>query len=268
MKIADSATIHPTALIEDGAIIGEGATIGPFCTIGADAVIGAGTRLISHVVVAGVTRIGEDNRVFPFTALGTVPQDLKYAGERTELHIGSRNTIRENVTMNPGTVTGTSVTRVGDDNLFMVGCHVAHDCIVGNHAIFANNATIAGHVEVGDFAILGGISAVHQFVRIGAHAMVGGMTGVERDVIPFGSVMGNRAHLAGLNLLGMKRRNFDREQIHTLRAAFRELFTGEEGALIERASALRESAPAAGPARDMLDFILAGSERRFCVPQA
>lgn len=268
MAIAGTAQIHPSAIVEDGAVIGDKAHVGPFSVIGAQVRLGEGVRIDGHAVVTGRTTVGRGTRIFPFAAIGTAPQDLKFRGESTALEIGENVTIRENVTMNPGTEGGGGLTRVGDRCLFMVGTHVAHDCLVGDNVIAANNATLAGHVEVGDFAVLGGMCGVHQFVRIGAHAMVGGMTGVERDVIPYGSVIGNRAHLAGLNMVGMKRRGFDRPQIHALRAAYKSVFLGEEGSLHERASALAATLPDEGASREMVDFILAGGSRRFCVPES
>jgi acyl-ACP--UDP-N-acetylglucosamine O-acyltransferase len=216
-----TAAIHPSAVVDPAATLGQGVRIGPFCVVGPDVILGDGVELVSHVCVAGVTTIGARTKVWPFASLGHQPQDLKYRGERTRLEIGADNMIREHVTMNPGTAQGGDVTRVGDHGLYMVGVHVGHDCIVGDHVILANNATLGGHVEVGDHAVLGGISAVHQKVRIGAGAMVGGMTGVEKDVIPYGLAIGDRARLAGLNLVGLKRRGVPHEEIHTVRAAYR-----------------------------------------------
>ncbi|ADZ70529.1 acyl-ACP--UDP-N-acetylglucosamine O-acyltransferase [Polymorphum gilvum] len=262
------ASIHPTAVIEDGAVLADDVRVGPYCTIGSRVTLGAGVVLESHVVIAGCTTIGPRTHVYPFASLGHRPQDLKYAGEDTALEIGADNQIREHVTMNPGTEGGGGLTRVGDRCLFMVGSHVGHDCRVGNSAIFANNATLAGHVEVDDFAILGGLSAVRQWSRIGAHAIVGGMTGVEFDVIPFGSVIGDRARLAGLNLVGLKRRGFPREQIHALRAAYRALFETEEGTLRERARRLAEEQTDEPLVRMVTDFILVEGDRRFCTPRS
>ena len=227
------SAIHPTAIVEDGAQIGENVEIGPYSVVGAKVVLGDGVRLHSHVVVGGKTRVGAGTEIYPFASIGLAPQDLKYAGEESELIIGERCRIREHVTMNPGTAGGGLLTQVGDECLFMVGSHVAHDCIVGNNVILANNATLAGHVEVGDFAIIGGLSAVHQFVRIGAHAMIGGMSGVEHDLIPYGSAMGERARLRGLNLIGLQRRDFSRDEINNLRTAYRLLFA-QEGTMQER----------------------------------
>ena len=195
--------IHPTAIVDPAASLGDDVAIGPYCIVGGDAVLGDRVRLHSHVVIGGKTDIGAQTEIFPFASIGLVPQDLKYSGEESTLVIGCRNRIREYATMNPGTADGGMVTRVGDDCLFMVSAHVAHDCIVGNNFILANNATLGGHVVVGDYAILGGLTAVHQFVRIGRHAIIGGMTGVENDVIPYGTVVGDRGQLTGLNIIGV-----------------------------------------------------------------
>ena len=228
-----TAQIHPTAIVDPAAKLGARVNIGPYCIVGPHVVLGDDVRLISHVVVDGRTTIGAKTVVYPFASLGMQPQDLKYHGEPSTLEIGANNQIRENVTMNPGTEGGGMVTRVGDNGLFMVSAHVAHDCQIGNNVILANNATLAGHVTICDFAIVGGMSAVHQFVRIGKHAMIGGMSGVENDVIPFGTVKGERAHLAGLNIVGLERRGFGREAIQALRSAYRMLFASE-GTMAER----------------------------------
>ena len=200
--------IHPTAIVEPGARLGEGVVIGPYCCVGGKVELGDGVRLHSHVVVAGKTTIGPNTQIYPFASIGHPPQDLKYKGEESELVIGANNVIREHATMNPGTAGGGLITRIGDNCLFMVGAHVAHDCDIASNVILANNATLAGHVAVDEFAILGGLSAIHQFCRIGRHAMIGGMSGVENDVIPYGSVTGNRARLEGLNIVGLRRRGF------------------------------------------------------------
>ena len=218
--------IDPTARVEDGAVIGEGAFIGPYCTIGPHAVIGAHTQLISHVNIAGQTTLGEGCTVYPFASLGTPPQSLSYKGELTKLTIGEGCIIRENVTMNTGTVAGGGITRVGARGFFMNNTHVGHDCIVGNDVIFATSATLGGHCEVGDFTFIGGLSAVHQFVRIGHQVMVGGMSGVMSDIIPYGIVNGQRALLEGLNVVGMKRRKFTKERLHIVRRFFTDLFHG------------------------------------------
>ncbi len=228
-----SENIHPSAVIEQGAVFGENVKIGPFCVIGSNVVIGDDVELKSHVVIDGHTSIGAGTVVFPFASLGAAPQDLKYAGEASTLEIGKNNVIREYATMNPGTADGAMKTVVGDNCLFMMSTHVAHDCVVGNNVIMANNATLAGHVVLGDFVIMGGLSAAHQFIRIGDHAIIGGMSGVEADVIPFGRVKGERAHLAGLNLIGLERRGFDKSEVRDMQKAFNQLF-GKGGTLEER----------------------------------
>jgi len=259
-------SIHPTAIVEEGARFGEGTRIGPYCVVGADVELASGVELVSHVVVVGHTRIGPETRIWPFASIGHQPQDLKFADETSYLEIGAGCMIREHVTMNPGTAGGGLTTRIGDGGLFMMGAHVGHDCRLGRNVIMANNATLAGHVEIGDFAFLGGLSAVHQFVRIGAHAMVGGMTGVEKDVIPFGSVIGNRAHLGGLNIVGMRRRGFDKTTLHAVREAYRMIFSGP-GPLVERAAAAAAAHADVPAVREMTDFILADSSRHFCAPR-
>ena len=257
--------IHPTAIVDPKAKLGDNVSIGPYSTVGADVVLGDNVELVSHVVVAGRTEIGANSRIFPFAAVGLPPQDLKYKGEPSRLVIGRDTVIREHATLNPGTQDGGMLTKVGDGCLFMVGSHVAHDCQIGNKVILINNATLGGHVKVGDFAIFGGLSAVHQHVRIGQHAMVGGMTGVEGDVIPYGLVMGDRARLAGLNLVGLKRRGFTREQIHSLRAAYRMLFAAE-GTLAERLDDVTEMFGSEQVVKDIVAFIRADANRPICQP--
>ena len=221
------------------------------------------------MVVTGRTELGAGCRLYPFASIGHQPQDLKYRGEPSRLVIGANNVIREHVTMNPGTEGGGMVTKVGDGCLFMVGVHIAHDCQVGDNVIMANNATLGGHVEIDDYAILGGLSAVHQFVRIGRHAMVGGMSGVENDVIPYGSVVGNRAHLSSLNVIGLKRRGFSRDVIHDLRKAYRLLFA-EEGTMAERIADVADEFAHVEPVMEIVDFIRSGaaSSRAICQPRS
>jgi UDP-N-acetylglucosamine acyltransferase len=257
--------IHPSAIVEDGAQIGQGVTIGPFCLVGSEARIDDGVSLHSHVVVTGRSWIGANTKVFPFASIGTPPQDLKYRGEASQLIIGCNNIIREHVTMNPGTEGGGMVTRIGNNCLFMVNSHVAHDCDIGDHVILVNNATLGGHVSVGDWAILGGLSAAHQFVRIGRHAMIGGMSGVENDVIPYGSVIGNRARLSGLNIVGLKRRSFSRDTIHALRNAYRLLFA-PEGTMAERIEDVAEIFHDNEPVMEIVNFIRADASRAICQP--
>jgi len=261
-----TATVHPSAVVDPAAQLGVGVEIGPFCVVGPRVTLGDRVRLVSHVVIDGLTTIGADTIIYPFASIGHPPQDLKYRGEPSQLIIGVGNRIREHVTMNPGTEGGGMVTSVGDHGLFMVGAHVAHDCRVGDHVILANNATLAGHVTLGDYAIIGGLAAVHQFVRIGAHAMIGGMSGVENDVIPFGLVMGDRARLSGLNLVGLERRGFSREEIRLLRAAYRLLFA-PEGTFAER---IEEVARDFGEQRlvgDVISFLRGKSPRAVCQPR-
>ena len=226
-------TIHKTAIIDKKIKLGKNVSIGPYSVIGPHVQIRNNVKIHSQVNIQGHTVIEEGTEIFPFASIGTIPQDLKYHGEKTKLIIGKKNVIREHVTINPGTKGGGSITKIGNNCLLMIGSHVAHDCTLGNDVIMVNNATLAGHVNIEDFAIIGGLSAVHQYVRIGKHAMVGGMSGVENDVIPYGSVMGNRAYLSGLNIIGLKRRGFDRKQIHDLRTAFRLIFS-IEGTAFER----------------------------------
>jgi len=259
------AIIHPSSIVDDGAEIGRDVVIGPFCVVGPMVKLGDGVHLLSHVVVEGRTTIGDETKIFPFASIGHMPQDLKYHGEPSTLEIGRRNQIREYVTIQPGTEGGGMITRVGDNCLFMASAHVAHDCQLGDNVIMANNATLAGHVNVGDWAFLGGLCAVHQFVRIGRHAMIGGMSGVESDVIPFGTVIGNRAHLSGLNIVGLKRRGFSRDEIHTLRNAYRLLFA-PEGTLQERLSDVEEQFKDHPVVSEITAFIRAETNRQFCVP--
>ena len=222
--------VHPTALIAPGARIAADAVIGPWCSVGPDVVIEPGVRLVSHVVLDGDTLIGEGAKIYPFCTVGLPPQDLKYRGEPTRTVIGPRTQLREHCTIHRGTVTGSGVTRVGADCLLMAVVHVAHDCELGDGVIVANNVVMGGHVAIGAGAVIGGATALHQFVRIGRAAMVGGASGVEADVVPFGTVLGNRARLTGMNVVGLKRRGVDRAGLHRLRAAFRLLFASGEGA--------------------------------------
>ncbi|MGE0753966.1 MAG: acyl-ACP--UDP-N-acetylglucosamine O-acyltransferase [Alphaproteobacteria bacterium] len=260
--------IHPTCVISPKATIAPDVEIGPYCVIEEHVRIGEGTRIAAHVVIAGHTSIGKNCQIMPFASLGQPPQDLKFKGEMSQLIIGDNNVIREHVTMNPGTEGGGLVTRVGNNCLFMVGAHVAHDCQIGNHVILVNNATLGGHVQLGDHAIIGGLSAVHQFVRIGAHAMVGGMSGVEHDVIPFGSVMGERANLAGLNLVGLKRRGFDRDTIHALRNAYKTLFEENGGStLAERATRIETTYKDIEAVQEILSFMKDKGSRSLCIPK-
>ena len=258
--------IHPSAVVAHAARLGRGVEIGPFCTVGPDVVLGDDVRLVSHVAISGRTTIGAGTRVFPFASLGHEPQDLKFRGESSELRIGAACVIREGVTMNPGTAAGGLLTSVGDRSVFLAQSHVAHDCRVGSEVIFSNNVMLAGHCTVGDHAILGGGAAVHQFVRLGQHSFIGGLAGVEHDVIPYGIALGNRAHLAGLNVVGLKRRGFSREVIHDLRRAYKSLFSAG-GTLRERIAAVAAEFGTHAQAREILDFLREGGERAICVPR-
>jgi len=259
-----SAEVHPSAVVEPGATLGEGCVIGPFCHVGPEVELGPGVELRSHVVVTGATRIGAETLIFPFAVIGEVPQDLKYRGEKTRLEIGARNRIREHVTMNCGTEGGGGVTRVGDDGLFMAGCHVAHDVQIGDRVILVNNAALAGHCVLEDEVIVGGLSGVHQFVRIGRGAIIGAVTMVTNDVIPHGLVQAPRGRLDGLNLVGLKRRGVSRADITALRAAFQMLAQGE-GAFQDRARRLGDETQS-DYVREIVDFVLAGSDRSFLTP--
>jgi UDP-N-acetylglucosamine acyltransferase len=255
-----TGTIHPSAIVEPGAQLGEGVRIGPWCHVGPRVQIGAGARLISHVVVDGDTVIGDEAVLYPFCTVGMAPQDLKYKNEPTRCIIGARTQLREHCTVHRGTVTGSGVTEVGADCLLMAVVHVAHDCVVGNQVVIANNVVMGGHVSIGDGAVIGGSAALHQFVRIGRGAMVGGVSGVEADVIPFGSVIGNRARLAGLNVIGLRRRGVDRAGLHALRAAVKDLFSGS-GVFADRLTAVRATSGDDALVAEVLDFIAAPSKR-------
>ena len=258
--------IHASAVIESGASLGEGVRIGPFCHVGARVVLEAGVELVSHVVVAGRTSVGARSRIFPFASIGHQPQDLKFHGEESTLSIGSDCLIREGVTMNPGTEAGGLATVIGNKCTFLANSHVAHDCKVGNNVIFSNNVMLAGHCIIGDYAILGGGCGIHQFVRIGPQAIVQGLAAVGEDVIPYGMAAGNRAYLAGLNLIGLKRRGFSREQIHDLRRAYRLLFA-PEGTLKERVEDVAQEFSNHPEVHFILDFIREAADRSICVPR-
>jgi len=260
-----SVEIHPNADIEEGAVLGKGVKIGPFCVVGEHVKLRDYVQLISHAVILGDTEIGAKTIIHPFASIGNMPQDLKYHGENSRLVVGKNNVIREYVTMNPGTEGGGMVTNVGDDCLFMAGSHVAHDCQIGSHVVFANNATVGGHCIIGDFVVLGGLSAVHQFVRIGKHAFIGGMSGIENDVIPFATALGNRAHLGGLNVVGLKRCGFKHTQIHIIRDAYRLLFA-EEGTIQERRQQLAELYEGNADVDEILSFLDQSAQRSLCTP--
>jgi UDP-N-acetylglucosamine acyltransferase len=256
--------IHSSAIVEPGAQIGQGCRIGPFCLVGPRVVLGEGVELKSHVVVTGDTHIGAETVIFPFSVIGEIPQDLKFGGEQTRLRIGARNRIREHVTMNTGTAGGGGETRLGDDGLFMAGCHIAHDARIGDNVIIVNQSAIAGHVVIEDNVIVGGLCGVHQFVRIGKGAIIGALSMVTNDVIPHGLVQGPRGELDGLNLVGLKRKGVARDDITALRAAFQALKDGE-GSFMDRARRLSDETDSPFVA-EMVAFILGDSDRNFLTP--
>lgn len=253
--------IHATAIVAAGAQIDPSATVGPYAIIGANVRIGARTSVGPHCVIEGHTTIGADNHIFQFASLGAAPQDKKYAGEPTRLEIGDRNTIREFCTFNTGTVQDQGVTRIGDDNWIMAYVHIAHDCVVGNQVILANNATLAGHVQVGDQVIIGGLTGVHQYSRIGAHAMAGFASHISQDVPPFMMVDGNPLAVRGVNLVGLRRRDFSAERIASIREMHKLLY--RQGLTLEQARAAIMALPEKMPqARDdvaLMDAFIAGS---------
>jgi UDP-N-acetylglucosamine acyltransferase len=260
-------SIHPSALVEDGARLGAGVEIGPFCHIGPQTSLGDGVRLVSHVSLAGDTTVGARTVIYPFASIGNSPQDLKYRGEAVRLMIGADCIIREGVTMNPGTAGGGSETIVGPRSAFLANSHVGHDCRIGEGVVLSNNVMLGGHCQIGDFANIGGGAAAHQFVRIGAHAFVGGLAGVEHDLIPFGLALGNRAGLAGLNVIGLKRRGFSHEAIHELRRAYKMLFNGG-GTLKERVDEVAEAFAGQDAVQQIVAFLRQGGDRAICVPRA
>lgn len=259
------SNIHPSAVIEDGAQIDPSAEVGPFCVVGAEVVLKADVVLKSHVVVTGRTEVGEGTVIFSFAVIGEIPQDLKFKGEASQLVIGARNRIREHVTMNCGTEGGGGVTRVGDDGLFMAGCHIAHDAIIGDRVIVVNSAAVAGHCVIEDDVIIGGLSGIHQWVRVGHGAIIGAVTMVTNDVIPYGLVQAPRGDLDGLNLVGLKRRGVARSDITALRAAFQMLAQGE-GTFHDRAQRLRDETSSTY-VHEIVDFIMADTGRHFLTPK-
>lgn len=254
--------IHPTAIVLPGAQIGRDVDIGPYAVIGPHVTIGRGTRIGASAVIDGWTVIGENNQIFHLSSVGAVPQDLKYRGEETYLKIGNGNIIREFATIHLGTVTGDGETTIGDNNLFMAYCHVAHDCHIGNHVVMANGATLAGHITVEDYARLGGLSAIHQFVRIGAHVMIGGGAMVGQDVPPYTIAAGDRATLHGLNLVGLKRAGFSEEVLTQLKKAYKILI--RSGLLTDEAlERIRRDIPRSAQVDHFVEFV-AASERGIC----
>ncbi|WP_415321627.1 acyl-ACP--UDP-N-acetylglucosamine O-acyltransferase [Candidatus Pelagibacter sp. Uisw_092] len=256
--------IHKTSVIDTNAKISASVKIGAFCVIGPNVEIGDNTIIHSHVNISGNTIIGKDNKIFPFASIGNAPQDLKYNGEKTKLKIGDKNTIREHVTINPGTADGGGLTVVGNSCLLMISSHVAHDCIIGDYVILANNVPLGGHVNIGDSVIIGGNSAVQQFTRIGKMAMIGGMTGVLNDVIPYGLSIGNRNFLQGLNLIGLRRKNIPNKEILSLSEAYKEIFKTDK--LTDNLRNLNSSFKDNLLVKDIVEFINKDKKRPICTP--
>lgn len=265
MAIDPTASLHPTAIIEDGAQIGASVVIGPYCVIGGGVSLASGVTVKSHAVIVGETSIGEQTVIFPGACVGEVPQDLKYAGERTQLVIGKRNRIREAATLNCGTAHGRGETRVGDDCLFMTGSHVGHDCIVGDRVVMANHAALGGHCVIDDHVTIGGLSGIHQWVRIGEGAFIGAVTHVQRDVVPNAMVQGAPARLTGLNIRGLRRRAVSNADISELQARFNELFEGP-GTVHDQAHAMRARGAHSPSVDTMLTFVLEQTSRSLLVP--
>ena len=256
--------IHKTAIVDPKAKISSRVNVGPYSIIGPNVEIGEDTDINSHVSIAGHTKIGKNNKIYPFASIGNDPQDLKFKGEISSLEIGDNNKIREYVSINPGTDGGSGVTKIGNNCLFMVSSHVAHDCNIGNNIVVVNNVAIGGHVHIEDNAIIGGNSAVHQFIRIGKFAMIGGMCAVIRDVIPYGLVQGNRSILKGINLIGLRRNNISNHDITLLSNAYKELFKSEN--LSENLKNLSDDFKKNNLVMEILEFLQKDKKRPICTP--
>ena len=258
---------HHTSIISEKAVLGSNVTIGPYCIINENVKIGNNVNLKAHIYIDGNTTIGDNCTFFPYCSIGTSPQDLKYKGEKSTLKIGKNNIFREYVTVNPGTEGGGLETVIGDNCLFMINAHVAHDCKIGNNVIMVNNASIAGHVILEDYAIMGALSGAHQFCRIGKHSMIGGLSGVDSDVIPYGTVIGNRAYLSGLNIIGLKRRGFSKDIIQDLRKAYGLLFSSQEGTFSDRVKEVSEEFLDNEPIQEIVQFLKSEKSRSICKPK-
>lgn len=258
--------IHNSSVIDKKAKIGEGVKIGPFCSVGPEVQIEDGVELVSNVHIEGNTKIGKLTKIFPFASIGTPPQDKKYQGEKNSLDIGESNIIREYVTINPGTKGGGEKTVIGNNCLFMISSHVAHDCHIGNNVVIANNVPLGGHVTIEDSVVIGGNSAVQQFTRIGRLAMIGGMTGVLKDVIPFGLSLGNRNYLRGINLIGLKRKKYDNKKIMELDQAFKKIFSSKN--LHENLSKINGEYRENNLVKEVISFIEKDKKRAICTPQS
>ena len=256
--------IHKTAVIDPKANLHRSVKIGPFCVIGANVEIDENTEVQSHVSIVGNTKIGKNNKIYPYASIGNDPQDLKFQGEETKLEIGNNNKIREYVTINPGTNGGGGLTKVGSHCLFMVSAHIAHDCVVGDNVVLANNVPLAGHAHIEDNVIIGGNSAVQQFTRVGRFAMIGGMCGVVRDIIPYGIAHGNRSILQGLNLIGLRRKNIPNQDIMILSEAYKEIFKNEN--LTENLNNLSNDLRKHELVNEVIKFIEKDKKRPICTP--
>ena len=256
--------IHKTAVVDKKAEISGKAIIGPYSIVGPNVKIGEGVEIQSHVNITGNTIIGNNTKIFPFASVGTNPQDLKYKGEKTKLEIGSNNIIREHVTINTGTDGGGGITKIGNNNLIMIGAHIAHDCKVGNNVVIANSAAIAGHAQISDEVIIGGNCGIQQFTRIGKLAMIGGMSGVSRDVIPYGLSFGNRNYLEGINLIGLRRKKVSNKEILALSEAYKEIFKTDS--LHENLTKLSKTFKNNSYVREVVDFINHDKKRPICTP--
>jgi len=258
--------IHSSSVVENGAKIGKNVQIGPFCYIGPQSQIDDNVELVSNVHIEGNTKIGKGTKIFPFSSIGTQPQDLKFKGEHNSLEIGENNTIREYVTINPGTKGGGGKTVIGNNCLLMISSHVAHDCKIGNDVVIANNVPLGGHVTIEDSVVIGGNSAVQQFTRIGRLAMIGGMTGVLKDVIPFGLSLGNRNYLRGINLIGLKRKKYDNKKILELDSAFKKIFSSKN--LHENLSKINGEYKGNDLVAEVIKFISKDKKRPICTPES
>ena len=259
--------VHPTAIVDASATLADGVEVGPWCTVGPNVSLAEGVRLVSHVVIQQDTAVGANTTIHPFAVIGGDPQHNGYKGEPVRLEIGADNLIREHCTFNRGTPQGIGVTTIGSNNLFMTGAHVGHDCVVGDHVVMANNATLGGHAQIDDRVFLGGLCAVHQNGRVGQGAIIGGLAAVTRDVIPYGSAWGNHARLRGLNLIGLKRKGYGKDQLRRLLAAYRDLFEGE-GEFAGRLAGIEKHYGDLNEIREIVAFIRAGAKRPLCLPNA
>jgi len=266
-RISDTAIIHQTAIIESSVVIGDLVEIGPYCILKDNVILGNGVKLHSHICISGNTSIGSKTEIFPFASIGNKPQDLKYAGENSHLIIGENNIIREYVTIHPGTKHGLMKTVIGDNCLFMVGCHIAHDCLIGDRVILANNVAIAGHVVIENNVIVGGLSGVHQFVKIGKYSMIGGMTAVRENVVPYSTVVGPKGILEGVNSIGMKRAHFEKSEVEAVNLIFKKIFFDQDGVIDERIEEVAESFGFSAAVKDVLNFIKENKQRAICMPK-